>query len=283
MSNPKTTVALVGAAGNMGTRIAERLRRRADEYDVLLVEDPRFEAKLRDRGQAPTPAEEAVPRADVVLLAVNDAFVGAAAARLVPMMKPGAMVMCLDPAGPHAGRIPDRADVALFVCHPCHPPVFNDETDPAAREDYFGWGKAKQSIVCALGRGRDEHYALGERIARACFEPILRSHRVTVEQMAILEPAMSETVAATCIAIIREAMDEAVSRGVPEAAARDFMMGHIAVPIAILFDYTTWNFSAGARHAIEAGKKAIFRDDWKKVFEPDAVAASVRDITTPRP
>lgn len=278
-----TTIALVGAAGNMGTRIAQRLSRRADLYRVLLVEDPRFAHKLTERGQTPTPLEQAVPQADVVILAVNDAFVGTVAPRVVPLMKPGSMVMCLDPAGPFAQRIPARSDVALFVCHPCHPPVFNDETTPQAKQDYFGWGDAKQSIVCALDRGSEAHYALGEQIARTCFEPILQSHRITVEQMAILEPAMSETVAATCIAIIREAMDEAIRRGVPEPAARDFMMGHIAVPIAILFNYTKWNFSAGAQHAIARGKEALFKPDWKKVFEPDALMASVKEITTPKP
>jgi hypothetical protein len=47
--------------------------------------------------------------------------------------------------------------VSYFVTHPTHPPVFNDETDPEARRDYFGAGKAKQSIVNALVQGPEEH------------------------------------------------------------------------------------------------------------------------------
>ena len=57
--------------------------------------------------------------------------------------------------------------------------------------------KAKQHIVCALMQGPEEHYALCEEVARAIYAPVMRAHRCTVEQMAILEPALSETVGAT--------------------------------------------------------------------------------------
>ncbi|MFN3649310.1 MAG: phosphogluconate dehydrogenase C-terminal domain-containing protein [Armatimonadota bacterium] len=273
-----TTIALIGAGGNMGTRLSRSLAGDA-EYAVLHVESgERGLARLRERGIEAVPAEEAVPRADVVILAVPDHLIGPVAAGVVPHMRSGALAMCLDPAAPHAGRLPQRDDVSYFVCHPAHPPVFNDETDPEARRDFFGSGKAKQSVVCALMQGPEEAYALGEAIACRIFRPILRSHRVTVEQMAILEPALSETVTATCITIIREAMDEAVRRGVPEAAARDFLLGHINIPLAIVFNEIEWQFSAGAQRAIEEGKRKLFRDDWKRVFEPEEVRASVERI-----
>ena len=35
-------------------------------------------------------------------------------------------------------NLPERADLTYFVTHPCHPPLFNDETDPAAKRDFFG-------------------------------------------------------------------------------------------------------------------------------------------------
>ena len=54
-----------------------------------------------------------------------------------------------------------------------------------------GAGKAKQSIVNALVQGPESAYAIGEAISRAYFSPILRSHRVTLEQMAILEPEVA--------------------------------------------------------------------------------------------
>src|SRR3546814_2629047 len=55
---------------------------------------------------------------------------------------------------------------------------------PAARDDRFGGLHARQSIVSALMQGPEEHYALGEEIARVIWAPILRSHKVTVDQMA---------------------------------------------------------------------------------------------------
>ena len=39
-------------------------------------------------------------------------------------------------------------------------------------------------------QGPESHYRLGEDVARTIFAPVMRSHRVTVEQMAILEPVL---------------------------------------------------------------------------------------------
>ena len=66
-------------------------------------------------------------------------------------------------------------------------------------------------------QGPEEHYALCEEVAREIYKPVMRSHRCTVEQIAILEPALSETVGATLALALREATDEAVRRGVPRA------------------------------------------------------------------
>lgn len=276
-----TEVALLGAAGAMGTRASTTLSMHADAFHVLHVEaGEQGEAKLQERGIDPVPLDDAASRADVIILAIPDHVIGAVAPQIVPKMKSGAMLMCLDPAAPYAGCIPNRDDIAIFVAHPSHPPVFNDETSPEARRDYFGSGIAKQSIVCALGQGTDADYQLGERIASTLWGPILRTHRVTIEQMAMLEPALSETVAATCLTIIREAMDEAVKRGVPAEAAKDFLLGHINVELAILFDEIDWDFSAGCKAAIEAAKGELFQPDWRKVFDKEQLKASVVHITS---
>lgn len=273
------TVALFGAAGSMGTRIAHRLRDDPD-YRMMYVEaDEAGEAKLRERGLAPTAKEEALREADVAILAVPDAVMGAVATDLVPSLKSGAMVVCLDPAAAYAGKLPEREDISYFMTHPAHPPLFNDETDPEARSDFFGSGRAKQSIVNALVHGPEEDYDRGEALAGKMFAPVLRSHRVTVEQMALLEPALTETVAATCITVVREAMDEVIRRGVPAQAARDFLLGHLRIELAILFDEMDWSFSAGAQKAIAAAKEQLFQPDWKKVFEPENLRESVARIT----
>jgi hypothetical protein len=270
-------IALIGAAGSMGTRAWNSLKDDPD-YKLLPVESEKGEAVLRERGIEPVSQSDAVGQADVVLMTVPDILVGTIAEQLVPNMASSAILICLDPAAPYAGELPEREDVTYFVTHPAHPPVFNDETDKDARRDFFGSGQAKQAIVNALIQGPEEHYAKAEAIAAKMFRPILRSHRVTLEQMAMLEPAMSETVAATCITVMREAMDEAIRRGVPAQAARDFMMGHINVELAIVFEVIDWEFSDGAKNAIKEAKANLFQSDWKKVFEPGELLVSVNKI-----
>lgn len=274
-----TRVGLIGAAGKMGTRISRSLKSES-QYDVLYVEgDPAGEQRIVQRGDRPSPLDAAVAAADIVILAVPDRLIGKIAPSVVPKMRAGAIIVCLDPAAPYAGLIPDRPDISVFVCHPAHPSVFNEETDLEARFDFFGSGKARQPIVCALMRGPEADYEKGAALAKAMWKPVTRAHRVTVEQMAILEPALSETVGATCVTVIREAMDEAIRRGVPADAARDFILGHVFCELGIVFERAGFPFSDGALRAIAEAKKVLFQPDWKRVFEPEALRESVMKIT----
>ena len=173
----------------------------------------------------------------------------------------------------------DRPDLTYFITHPCHPPIFNDETDMEAKRDPFGGAKAKQHIVSALMQGPEEDYARGEEIAQVIWAPVMRSHRVTVEQMALLEPGLSETVCASLLMVMKEAIDEVVDRGVDRQTATDFLLGHMNVLGAVIFGETEGVFSDACNKAIEFGKPALMRDDWKRVFEPDEIAASIQRIT----
>ena len=149
----QTTIAVFGAGGNMGTRITDALKDDPD-YRMLYVEkSEKGRARLREQGLEVSEHDDAVRASDVVILAVPDTLIGEVAAEIVPTLKNGAMVMCLDPAAPYAGKLPDRGNISYFVTHPAHPPVFNDEADPEARRDFFGSGKAKQAIVNALMQG----------------------------------------------------------------------------------------------------------------------------------
>jgi hypothetical protein len=273
-----TQLALFGAAGKIGARIAARLKDNPD-FTLLCVEAGEVGiARLQSAGLTATPSDEAAAQADVAIVAVPDLLIGKIAADIVPKLKPNALVITLDPAAPHSNKLPPRADISYFITHPCHPPIYGDETDPAARDDHFG-GVAKQHIVCALLQGSEPHYALGEQIARHMFAPVMTAHRITVEQMAMLEPALVETLAIPCIMVIREALDEVVRRGVPFEAARDFLLGHINIDIAILFGYLNAQFSDGAKKAAQRGMEQIFQPDWKKIFEPEAIMREVRIIT----
>jgi hypothetical protein len=212
------------------------------------------------------------------VLALPDRVLGGVARDVVPKARTGALVVTLDPAAPCAGELPDRADVSYFVTHPCHPSVFEPEDDPEARADFFGGTKAKMPIVCALVQGPEEDYARGERLARDFFAPVTRAHRISVEQMALLEPAMAETVGIALIMALREALEEVVRRGVPRAAAEDFLYGHIKVPLGIVFGRADFPLSDGARLIAEFGRQRILRPDWKAVFEPGSVSEQLRAI-----
>jgi D-apionate oxidoisomerase len=273
------TIALFGAAGKIGTRIANRLRHEA-AYRTLYVEAGEGgQARLVANGLEPSNKAEALAQADVAILAVPDTVLGAVAHDVAPKLRPGAMVVCLDPAAPHGGELPDRPDIAYFIVHPCHPPVVSDEVDPEARMDFFGGVKARQHIVCALMQGQESDYILGEEIARCMFAPVMTAHRVTVEQMATLEPALSETLVLTCMVVMKEGIEEAVRRGVPAEAARDFVLGHMNVNLGILFGYLDAQFSDGAKLAVARAKHQIFQPDWRSVFEPENVLAQVKAIT----
>lgn len=274
-----TTIALFGAAGKMGSRITRRLRE-TDQYAAFYIEaGAAGESLLRERGLAPTPSERAAAQADVLILAIPDKLIQKAAAEIVPQMKPGAMLILLDPAAAYGGELPARPDVTYFVCHPCHPPVVNDETDPEARLDFFGAIKAKQHVVCALMQGPEGDYERGVEVIRTIFAPVMRTHRVTVEQMAILEPALSETVVLTCMVIMTEAIAEAVKMGVPAEAARDFVLGHMNVNIGILFGFIDAQLSDGAKMAVSRARSSIFQPNWKDVFKLENVYQEVKAIT----
>jgi hypothetical protein len=277
----KGAITLLGAGGKMGLRITDNLKK--TDFEVRYVEiSERGKAALAQRGIAAVAAEEAIPQSDVVILALPDNRIGTVTRKLSGHFRPGTMLIALDIAAPLAGDLPDREDLIYFVTHPCHPSVFGGETDPAAQSDFFGGVHARQNIICCLMRGPEDAYARGETVARAIYAPVVHVHRCTAEQMAILEPVLSETVLGTCLTVVGEAMQEAVKRGVPEAAARDFLLGHLKVELGIVFRlFEGATFSDGALKAIEEAKRALFQPDWKKVFDRESWMESIRRITAP--
>lgn len=274
-----TSIALFGAGGKMGCRLARNLR--DSRFDVRHVEISKAgQTRLKSELDISTlPPEEALAGAQIVILAVPDTLIGKVAAQIEPQLTAGTMVVVLDAAAPFAGHMPERADLTYFVTHPCHPPIFNDETDPAAKTDYFGGVHAKQHFVSALMQGPESAFTLGEEIARIIWSPVMRSHRLTVAQMALLEPGLSETVCASLLVVMREAMEEVVARGVPPEAARDFLLGHMNVLGAVIFKEVDGEFSDACNKAIEFGIPALMRDDWKQVLAPQEITRSIKRIT----
>lgn len=274
-----TQIALFGAGGKMGARLARNLQRSDFVVHHVEVSPAGRERLAQELGIHCVEAPAALEHARVVILAVPDTMIGKLAASIEPMLKPGTMVITLDAAAPFAGHLPDRKDLVYFVTHPCHPSIFNNERSEEARRDRFGGLAAAQSIVNSLMQGPPESYELGESIAKLIYAPVLRSYRMTVEQMALLEPGLSETVCATLLSVMRDAMDEVVRRGVPKEAARDFLLGHMNILAAVIFEEIPGAFSDACNKAIEFGKPRLMREDWLDIFRPAEIADSIERIT----
>jgi D-apionate oxidoisomerase len=280
--NSPTIVALFGAGGKMGSRIVNHLKGDAD-YSLRCVQSRRpGSAGPVDPGLTVMPVDKALVDAGIVILALPDRELGQIAGEVVLKVRSGALLIMLDPAVAYAGELPARPDVSYFITHPCHPSVFGADGDPEAQADFFG-GIAPMAIVCALLQGPEADYSRGVELARRIFAPVTRAHRLTVEQMALLEPALAETTAGCLIAAMREALDEVVRRGVPLPAARDFLFGHIKVLLGIAFDQVAFPLSDGARLIVQYGSARLLRPDWKQVFEAEELKHQVKLILSSRP
>ena len=273
-----TTITLVGAGGKMGCRITDNLLKTSYRVHYLEV-SPRGLENLALRGVTPSDEATAIPESDAVVLAVPDVAVGSVARALVPRMKPGALLMTLDPAAPLDGQLPQREDIGCVIAHPCHPGVFNWEPTETAFRDFYGGISAKQGIVVALMWGAESYYQLGLELSTAMYAPVSRAHRVTLEQMAMLEPALVETLAQTCMEAVKEGHDRLVAAGVPADAVRDFVLGHLRIQIAVLFGEVNGTFSDAAYKISKRAKPVLFREGWQRIFELSDIREQVRDIT----
>jgi hypothetical protein len=272
-------VTLIGAGGKMGLRLTHNLK--SSKYEVTYFEiSPQGIDKLREKGVAVTSPGECVPDSDMVILAVPDVALKTVSSEIIPAMKSGAIAVTLDPAAALAGKLFERKDISYFITHPCHPSIFNWEPEIERMKDHFGGVMAKQSIVCALMKGKEADYKTGEELARTFYAPVSRAHRITPEQMGLLEPALVETLASTCVFVIREGLNEVIKRGVPAEAARDFLLGHLRIQMAVLFNELPGAvFSDAANKALQRGLKEFIKEDWRKVFDPENVKEQITAIT----
>ena len=133
-----TKIALLGAGGKMGVRLSTNLKGTRFDVDHVEISDQgrkRLKAvvgvdcvELEAVSRRPTSCHGGARPTDRQERAHHRLQTAARRPR----------VIVLDAAAPHAGEMPDRKDVTYFVTHPCHPPIFNDETDETAKNDFFG-------------------------------------------------------------------------------------------------------------------------------------------------
>lgn len=274
------TVAVIGAGGKMGARAAQKIGF-SQTSRVLLCESHAGRARaLRDSGLEVTPLEQAMAEADFVVMAVPDALIGSIARQVAPAMKAGGTLVMLDAAAAYAGELPSVPGVTQMITHPCHPPFFTEQASVEARRDYFG-GIAIQDILVCLIEGSEEAFAEGTELCRAIFAPVDRALRVTVEQFAFLEPAMSEIVVAAAANWMKQSMELAIEKGVPREAAEAFMAGHAQIAMAIVFGAESSPFSDAAQLAVEWGTERYINPAWRQVFEKETLTGAIHDILKP--
>jgi BarA-like signal transduction histidine kinase len=266
MSQKTLTIAVVGAGGKMGMRVSNNLATSA--HTVHYSESsPAGRQRTTDAGRTVTDTATAVAAADVVILAVPDIALAPVSAEVVPQLRPGTIVLTLDPAAAYANLLHHRDDLEYAVAHPCHPSVFLQRRTEAELNDTFGGIAAPQEVVAALESGDLAKRAVAEEVIRLMYAPVVDVHWVTVKQLAYLEPTLVETVACMVGDLLREALHETVHTvGVPEPAARAMLLGHVQVALANTLKGDN-PFSDACLIAMEYGREKIIKDDWKSIFD----------------
>nr|BFE60155.1 phosphogluconate dehydrogenase C-terminal domain-containing protein [Dactylosporangium thailandense] len=260
-------IAVIGAGGKMGMRVSDNLVKTA--HQVWYSENsPAGRDRVTAAGRTLTDSPAAVADADVVILAVPDLALESVSAELVALMKPGGVVLTLDPAAAYAGLLTRRDEIVQAVTHPCHPSVFVQRHTPEEYADTFGGIAALQDAIAAVESDDPAVKDRVETVVRAIFAPVGDVHWVTVKQLAQLEPTLVETIACMVGSLLKEALDETVKLGVPEPAARAILLGHTQVALANTLKGDN-PFSDACLIAMDYGRESILRDDWKKVFRDD--------------
>lgn len=264
--NQLKTLTVIGAGGKMGMRISANFQK--SDYQVFYCENsPAAQQQVTQQGRELSDANSVVPLSDVVILAVPDIVLGKVSEAVVPQMKPGAVLLTLDPAAAYANLIFQRDDIDYAVAHPCHPSVFLERYTKEEHADAFGGIAAIQHVAAAWEAGSDVQRDELSKVIRVMYGPVEQVHWVTVTQLAYLEPTLVETVACMVGAFMKEALDETVKHsGVPEEAAKAMLYGHIQIALAVAFRATN-PFSDACMIAMEYGREKIVKPDWKQIFE----------------
>ncbi|WP_432564885.1 phosphogluconate dehydrogenase C-terminal domain-containing protein [Kineococcus sp. SYSU DK003] len=265
---PAVTVAVVGAGGKMGMRVSRNLMK--SRHTLRYAENsPAGQERMAAEGRTAVSTEEAIDGADVVILAVPDTVLGVVSQSVVPAMKPGSILVTLDPAAAYAGLLAQREDVLQACAHPCHPSVFLERTKPEEYKDNFGGEAALQNVVAAFEHDDLQKRAVAEDVIRIMYGPVDTVHWVTVKQLAVLEPTLVETVACMIGALLKDALHETVHTvGVPEEAAKAMLFGHVQIALTNTLRGSN-PFSDACLIAMDYGRESIVKDDWKKIFRDD--------------
>jgi len=274
----------MGAGGKMGTRTSNNLVQRPDLFQVTLVENsPQGIENILKRGLSVTPESEAIPNAEIVVFAVPDTMIRKLSEIYVPMLKPGAGMIILDPAAAVAREIVLRDDCTFGVAHPCHPSYFLDQDTFEARQDRFGGIAGKQDVVVSKIQGDDARFQQMVEVVRQMYAPVMNVYEMTSEQIAFLEPTLVEVLGASCLYAMAETVEKAVEKGIQREAAVSFMTGHIYNLTANFLGYIPGKppVSDACKVAIAIGNRLVLRDDWKRIWDDDVLEKVISTMLHP--
>lgn len=279
----KIVVSVIGAGGKMGTRVTNNLAKHPDTVELYFCETSAAGvASIKERGFSTTPADTAVPKSDIVVLAVPDVIIKAVSVGIVGMMTPGSTLIILDPAAAVAKELALRDDCTFVVTHPCHPSYFMDQDTYEARHDYFGGVAGKQDIVMALIQGDDRNFASSRTVSELMFAPVANSYVMGIRDIAFLEPTLVEILGASTLFAMAETVNEAERRGIPREAAVSFLTGHINILSAVfLGKMGNVQVSDACKVAVGLGNRLVLRDDWKRIWEDDVLDKAIATMLHP--
>ena len=266
MNSASLTVTVVGAGGKMGMRVSNNLER--SPHRVFYSENhPAAMERVRSAGRELSDTNTAVAQSDVIVMAVPDILLGEISEGIVPRAKHGGVLLTLDPAALYAGLIAHRDDLHFAVAHPCHPSVFLQRKNGDEWEDTFGGIAAPQDVVAALESGHQLVRDRTEQVIRTIYSPVIDVHWVTVKQLTVLEPTVTETITCMISGLLKDVVWEAVNTaGIPEPAVKAMLFGHVQIALANSLLGSN-AFSDAAMIAMGYGRERVIKEDWKKIFE----------------
>lgn len=278
----KIKITVIGAGGKMGTRVSNNLIKYKDAIELSLVENSEAGQKaIRERGLEVISTEEAVPNADITVLAVPDSLIQVISEEVVKLLRAGTTLIILDPAAAVAKELTMRDDCTFVVTHPCHPSYFIDQDTYEARNDYFGGISGKQDIVLALIQGDEDRFNEARKVSEIMFEPVEHSYVLGLRDIAFLEPTLVELLGATCLYAMAETVNEAERRGIPREAAISFLAGHIYNLSANFLGKLNAKVSDACLVAIGLGNRLVLQDDWKRIWDDEVLDKVIATMLHP--
>lgn len=265
----KLKIAVIGAGGKMGMRVSPNLAA-IPEYDVKFCEASEAASKRSEEAGRPiTPTEEAIKDADVVVYAVPDRALNAVTTENVPLQKEGSVVLTLDPAAAYANLLYMRDDVTYVVCHPAHPSVFLERVTKEEYDDTFGGIAAPQHVLAAMHTESDKWQPIAEEVITNMFAPVIKVHWESVHDLAVLEPTLNETIGCMIGQFLKDVMDYTVEvTDMKQESVEAMFFGHVYIALTNALRGSN-PFSDACLLAMDYGREAIIKDDWKRVFNDE--------------